>query len=73
MVLRCTLNMGNSGGLKGHFSVVAGVHLPSHTASAYHALVTLCHQSSSAHALIVKGWREGSDGITSNMPHGGKG
>ena len=73
MVLRCALNTDNSGSLKGHFSVGAGVHLPSHTASAYHARVTLRHQSSSAQALLVKGWREGSDGITSNIPHGGKG
>ena len=39
----------------------------------HHARITLRHQSSSVHALLVKGWREGSDGSTSNLPHGGKG
>ena len=53
--------------------IAHGEGLPSHTASAYHARVTLRHQSSSVRALIVKGWREGRDGMTSDILRGGKG
>ena len=50
-----------------------GVHLPSRPVQAYHARVPRRPQSSSAHRFIVKGWRAGSDVITSTIPHSGKG
>ena len=59
--------------LWGTSTALLEVHLPSHTASAYHALVTLHHQSSSTHTLIVMGWRAGRDVLTSHIPHCGRG
>src|SRR5215470_18720113 len=46
--------------------IALGGGLPARPVQAYHARVPRRPQSSSAHRFIVKGWRAGSDVITSN-------
>ena len=53
--------------------IALGGGLPARPVQAYHARVPLRPQSSSVRALIVKGWREGRDGMASDIVRGGKG